>query len=117
MPERQFKTLLSCNNNDKYKIALLLAKMGRPAYQYMVHSLIHENIWVRECMAQALGEVGDENVIPHLIPLLKEDDEKIRFIVEATLWKIGSKKRFLYGKNMNYYSYSERWKQRIHHDD
>jgi HEAT repeat protein len=91
MPEIHYKKLLSSSNEEKCTIALELAKMGKPAYQYMVQSLIHENEWVRMFMAEALGTIGDENVVPHLVPLLKDDDQMVRFIVAEALGNIGSK--------------------------
>jgi len=91
MPETQYKKLLSSNNEEKCTIALELARMGKPAYQYMIQSLVHDNEWVRMFMAEALGTIGDEDVVPHLVPLLKDDDQMVRFIVAEALGNIGSK--------------------------
>ena len=91
MPETQYKKLLSCRTEEKCDAALNLAKMGKPAYQYMVQSLIHENEWVRMFMAEALGTIGDDNAVPHLVPLLKDDDQMVRYMVAEALGNIGSK--------------------------
>ena len=91
MPETHYKKLLSSNNHEKSAIALELVKMGKPAYQYMVQSLVHKNEWVRMFMAEALGKIGDEQVVPHLLPLLKDDDQMVRYIVAEALGNIRSK--------------------------
>ena len=91
MPETHYIKLLSSKNDERCEIALKLASMGKPAYQYMVQSLVHDNEWVRMFMAEALGTIGDENVVPHLLPLLKDEDQMVRFIVAEALGNIRAK--------------------------
>jgi len=91
MPETHYMKLLSSTNEERCTIALKLASMGKPAYQYMIQSLVHDNEWVRMFMAEALGTIGDENVVPHLLPLLKDEDQMVRFIVAEALGNIRAK--------------------------
>lgn len=91
MPETQYKKLLSCTSGEKCDVAINLAKVGKPAYQYIVQSLVDENEWVRMFMAEALGSIGDDKAVQHLVPLLKDDDQMVRFIAAEALGNIGSK--------------------------
>lgn len=91
MPETQYKKLLSCDKKEKCDVAISLANMGKPAYQYITKSLTSEDQWVRMFMAEALGNIGDTKAIPNLLPLLKDEDQMVRFYAADALGRIGSK--------------------------
>ncbi|PKL59399.1 MAG: HEAT repeat domain-containing protein, partial [Methanomicrobiales archaeon HGW-Methanomicrobiales-4] len=91
MPETQYKKLLSCDKKEKCDEGIALAKMGKPAYQFITKSLADEDIWVRMFMAEALGNIGDTEAIPNLLPLLKDEDQMVRFYAADALGNIGSK--------------------------
>ncbi len=91
MPETHYKRLVSCDKQEKCNAALDLVKIGKPAYQYIIQSLADENEWVRMFMAEALGNIGDAQSIPNLLPLLKDKDQMVRFMAAEALGNIGSK--------------------------
>ena len=91
MPETHYKRLVSCDKAEKCSVALDLAKIGKPAYQYIVQSLADENEWVRMFMAEALGNIGAAQALPNLLPLLKDEDQMVRFMAAESLGNLGSK--------------------------
>ena len=90
MPETHYKRLVSCEKEDKCNVALDLAKIGKPAYQYIVQSLADDNEWVRMFMAEALGNIGDAQALPNLLPLLKDKDQMVRFMAADAIGNLGS---------------------------
>ena len=91
MPQTTYKRLVSCEQQDKCNAALDLAKIGKPASQYIIQSLGDDNVWVRMFMAEALGNIGDNQSVPNLVPLLKDEDQMVRFMTAEALGNIGSK--------------------------
>lgn len=91
MPETHYKRLVSCSKEEKCNAALDLAKIGKPAYQYIVQSLADDNEWVRMFMAEALGNIGDDQSVSNLLPLLKDKDQMVRFMTADALGNLGSR--------------------------
>jgi len=74
---------------DRWRYAVALEKMGKPAVEYLTHALTDEDKWVRYVAADALGNIGDQCCVDSLIVALKDIDQDVRFAAAEALGKLG----------------------------
>lgn len=67
-----------------------LMKIGTPAVPALVEVLKNSDHYVRDCAAEALGEIGDTSAVPYLIDAMKQ--YQMNYYVEGALRKIGDPK-------------------------
>lgn len=56
-----------------------LIKIGKPAVKELLNRIKNKNAVTRRRATIALGEIGDKDSIPYLIPLLQDNDEGVRW--------------------------------------
>ncbi|MEX2666888.1 HEAT repeat domain-containing protein [Candidatus Uabimicrobium amorphum] len=78
----------------KYPAIQILGKIrGKAAIVHLIPLLQSKDIYVRGCVVQALGEMGEiaQKTVPLIIPFLQDDDPRMRQTAATTLGKIGEK--------------------------
>jgi len=68
-----------------------LGKMGELALEPLIRALKDEDWRVREGVAEALGETGDERALIPLVQILEDMDSSVRYTVAFALDKLGWK--------------------------
>jgi tetratricopeptide (TPR) repeat protein len=64
------------------------AQAQAPTQETLVQRLQEGTSDERRHAAGALGDIGNDSVVPHLIDALKDDDEVVRELAEHSLWAV-----------------------------
>jgi len=64
------------------------AQAQTPTQETLVQKLQEGTSEERRHAAGLLGDMGDDSAVPHLIDVLKDDDEVVRELAEHSLWAI-----------------------------
>ncbi|WOF17001.1 HEAT repeat domain-containing protein [Methanoplanus sp. FWC-SCC4] len=75
--------------NQRWKAAMVLANIGKPAVETLLNA-VENNSSGKRPATWALGEIGDTKTVPHLIKVLKEDKNEFdRVMAASALLRIG----------------------------
>ena len=58
MPAKTYEELMTRDNVDRLDYAIKLGKFGKPAVDYLIKAMKHEDLWIRYLMIDALGNSG-----------------------------------------------------------
>jgi HEAT repeat protein len=89
---RAVKSLVEALEKDesimvRARAARALGKIGKPAVEPLIKALKEKNI-VRDCIAEALGEIGDAKAVEPLTQALKDENTSVQFSATEALEKI-----------------------------
>lgn len=87
--DEDIKKLKDLGTPERWKYAVALEKLGKPAVEYLSHALNDQDKWVRYVAADALGNIGDPVCVDCLIAALKDADQDVRFAAASALGKLG----------------------------
>lgn len=77
--------LLQKIGNDSYKVRMLIQYIGKPAVPHLVKYLQNPVAVQRADAVQILGLMSARKAIPHLLPLLWDEDASVRDYTEKAL--------------------------------
>lgn len=84
---------LRCKEYDAREYAAeALAKIGKPAVEPLIRALRNKNRYVREYAAKILGKIGDNKALEPLIATLRDKDSWVRDKAAWALGELGNKK-------------------------
>ncbi|MFP4057157.1 MAG: HEAT repeat domain-containing protein [Candidatus Brocadiia bacterium] len=83
------KALNDADEEVRWKAAVGLTRIGRPATPFLVATLLSGNLEAKRCAAWALGEIADPQAAGGLAATLEEDDEALRWKAAISLSRIG----------------------------
>jgi hypothetical protein len=92
--EPEFKKMLEAekkNRSIRRKIIRVLAFSNREKYLPKVYQIMEDDNFLRDNMAELLGDVKDENAVERLKKLLIDVDGLTRHAAAVALWKITGK--------------------------
>lgn len=81
------------DNVDRLDYAIKLGKFGKPAVEYMIKAMKHEDLWIRYLMIDALGNSGDTRAVEPIMSAMKKDESQdVRFMAAEALGNLGDKR-------------------------
>jgi len=92
--ERTVKPLIAALHDFALRgeAANALIKIGKPAVKSLIVTLKDKEWIVRQCAAEALGEIGEASAVEPLIAALKDENEYVRQYAREALERIGTPK-------------------------
>ena len=80
-------------NIDRLDYAIKLGKFGKPAVDYLIKAMKHEDLWIRYLMIDARGNSGDTRAVEPIMSALKKDESQdVRFMAAESLGNLGDKR-------------------------
>jgi HEAT repeat protein len=92
MPAKTYDDLMTRDNVDRLDYAIKLGKFGKPAVEYLIKAMKHEDLWIRYLMIDALGNSGDTRAVEPIISALKDESQDVRFMAAEALGNLGDKR-------------------------
>ena len=83
------KALEDPDDEVRWKAAIGLKQVGKPAVLHLVATLMSANLHAKQCAAWTLGEIGDGDAAGPLAGALEETDEDLRWKAAISLTQLG----------------------------
>ena len=94
-PELQLRAIKALGGLEDHRAVGLLKELvekGLPDVQEAASAALSQigcSAWGRCCALKVLGEVGDQAIVPDLLPSLRDDSDNVRFEAVRALGKLG----------------------------
>ena len=94
-PELQLRAIKALGGLEDHRAVALLKQQveeGLPDIQLAASQALSQigcSAWGRCCALKVLGEVGDQDIVPEILPSLGDDSDNVRFEAARALGKLG----------------------------